>query len=120
MPVKTIDDYQCFRCKKVKGPVNRWWLVKIEGAVYSFRDFQAHALNDYDYALCGTGCLSKDILEHTDKIIAATSAGPVKPGTQSLQTNAKQEQIQREGNTSHEQSSPSHNDRSRRPSRVEN
>jgi hypothetical protein len=74
MAVEPVHDWACKRCGRRKGAVNKWWLVKIEGAVWTFRDFKEHALPEFDYALCSSSCLMNDAQEHADKLINSVDA----------------------------------------------
>ncbi|MFB3924190.1 MAG: hypothetical protein ACE145_20910 [Terriglobia bacterium] len=72
-------EYKCKRCNRAKGSVNRWWIVKIDGPVFSFRDFRDAALGDFDFAICGAECLDKEYREHVERILQMSGFGSGMP-----------------------------------------
>lgn len=71
MAVEFTPEYKCKRCGRAKGPLNKWWLVRTDGADWTFRDFAPHALPDYSYAICSLRCLMDDAQAHAEKLLKA-------------------------------------------------
>lgn len=79
MAVEPTKTFKCRRCDRGKGAGNKWWIVKTEGARWSFRDFQERDLEAFDYAICSISCLMADAQGHADKLMAAAEPGKSNP-----------------------------------------
>ncbi len=73
MAVEPIHEFKCKRCGRLKREFNKWWLVKVEGATWSFRDFSEAALREFSYAICSSAHLLADCQEHADNLLISTN-----------------------------------------------
>jgi hypothetical protein len=75
MAVAIINRPVCCVCGRVKGETNRWFLLKITGPEFRYRDYDADSLSEYDEAVCGMECLDKCHHEHAARLIGMRVAG---------------------------------------------
>ena len=75
MAVRILNRPVCGVCGRVKGETNRWFLLKITGTEFQYRDYDADSLPEYDEAICGMECLDKRHHEHSQRLVGMRNAG---------------------------------------------